>query len=161
VPPEGKLDPAGRRLNRLTKGALARLAGSDRFEKSKVGDTVTLSFPAGLAAEALIVLKLELGLGLAEGAWGDIRGRRASPATSWADLAPLAEGEPSNVLTTTDFARRLEALIDQGSRSRCWKRSILRSSACARFWPWAGLRKPVQGRGDAVEGRRPRSRPWR
>jgi hypothetical protein len=27
VPPEGKLDPAGRRLNRLTKGALARLAG--------------------------------------------------------------------------------------------------------------------------------------
>jgi leucyl aminopeptidase len=39
VPPEGKLDPAGRRLNRLTKGALARLAEAERFEKAKVGDT--------------------------------------------------------------------------------------------------------------------------
>jgi leucyl aminopeptidase len=44
-------------------------------------------------------------------------------AEDWADLAPLAEGvfftrdlvnEPSNVLTTTDFAKRLEGLIDQG-----------------------------------------------
>jgi leucyl aminopeptidase len=44
-------------------------------------------------------------------------------AGEWADLAPLAEGvfftrdlvnEPSNVLTTTDFAKRLEGLIDQG-----------------------------------------------
>jgi leucyl aminopeptidase len=35
VPPEGKLDPAGRRLNRLTKGALARLAEAERFEKAK------------------------------------------------------------------------------------------------------------------------------
>jgi leucyl aminopeptidase len=175
VPPEGKLDPAGRRLNRLTKGALARLAGSDRFEKSKVGDTVTLSFPAGLAAEALIVLKLprrpsveearkagaalakargkgrltvcagstarvaELGLGLVlrgyafnEHKTGEtwpvedaalMVTKPGDAAGEWADLAPLAEGvfftrdlvnEPSNVLTTTDFARRLEGLIDQG-----------------------------------------------
>jgi leucyl aminopeptidase len=175
VPPEGKLDPAGRRLNRLTKGALARLAGSDRFEKSKVGDTVTLSFPAGLAAEALIVLKLprrpsleearkagaalakargkgrltvcagstarvaELGLGLVlrgyafnEHKTGEtwpvedaalMVTKPGDAAGEWADLAPLAEGvfftrdlvnEPSNVLTTNDFARRLEGLIDQG-----------------------------------------------
>jgi leucyl aminopeptidase len=47
----------------------------------------------------------------------------AEAAEAWADLAPLAEGvfftrdlvnEPSNVLTTTDFAKRLEGLIDQG-----------------------------------------------
>jgi leucyl aminopeptidase len=45
VPPEGKLDPAGRRLNRLTKGAIARLAEAEQFEKAKVGDTITLAFP--------------------------------------------------------------------------------------------------------------------
>jgi leucyl aminopeptidase len=50
-------------------------------------------------------------------------GKPGEAAGEWADLAPLAEGvfftrdlvnEPSNVLTTTDFAKRLEGLIDQG-----------------------------------------------
>jgi leucyl aminopeptidase len=175
VPPEGKLDPAGRRLNRLTKGALARLAEAESFDKAKVGDVVSLSFPAGLAAEALLVCKLprrpsveearkagaalakargkghlticagstaraeELGLGLVLRCY-DFDAHKTgetSPAedatllvtkpedtaADWAGLAPLADGvfftrdlvnEPSNVLTTTDFARRLEGLIDHG-----------------------------------------------
>ncbi|KPQ16679.1 MAG: leucyl aminopeptidase [Rhodobacteraceae bacterium HLUCCO18] len=175
VPPEGKLDPAGRRLNRLTKGALARLAEAESFDKAKVGDTVSLSFPAGLAAEALIVCKLprrpsveearkagaslakargkghlticagstaraeELGLGLVLRCYdfADHKTGETAPAedatllvtkpedtaANWAGLAPLADGvfftrdlvnEPSNVLTTTDFAKRLEGLIDHG-----------------------------------------------
>jgi leucyl aminopeptidase len=175
VPPEGKLDPAARRLNRLTKGALARLAEAERFEKAKIGDTVTMVFPAGMEAEALIVVKLprrpsveearkagaalakargkgaltvcagstakvgEIGLGLvlrcysfdahktgetspAENATFMV-GKPEEAATEWSDLAPLAEGvfftrdlvnEPSNVLTTTDFAKRLEDLVDHG-----------------------------------------------
>ena len=56
--PRASSTPAGRRLNRLTKGALARLAEAESFDKAKVGETVSLSFPAGLAAEALIVCKL-------------------------------------------------------------------------------------------------------
>jgi leucyl aminopeptidase len=175
VPPEGKLDPAGRRLNRLTKGAVARLAAADSFDKAKVGDVVTLSFPAGLAAEALLVCKLprrpsveearkagaeiakargkgaltvcagsttrvaEMGLGLALRGYsfddhktGDstaaedatlMVSKPDTAAAEWADLAPLADGvfftrdlvnEPSNILTTTDFAKRLEGLIDHG-----------------------------------------------
>jgi leucyl aminopeptidase len=175
VPPEGKLDPAGRRLNRLTKGAIARLAEAEQFEKAKVGDTITLTFPAGLSAEALIVVKLprrpsveearkagaalakargkgaltvcagsttkvaELGLGLVLRGYGfndHKTGETTTPedatlmvtkpdeaAEAWADLAPLAGGvfftrdlvnEPSNVLTTTDFAKRLEDLVDHG-----------------------------------------------
>jgi hypothetical protein len=35
VPPEGKLDPAGRRLNRLTKGAMARLAEAERSRRPR------------------------------------------------------------------------------------------------------------------------------
>lgn len=58
VTPDGKLDPAGRRVNRLTKGAIARLVEAESWEKLKVGDAFTMGFPAGLAAEALSVVKL-------------------------------------------------------------------------------------------------------
>ena len=58
VTPDGKLDLSARRLNRLTKGAVARLADSDAWDKAKSGDCISLAFPVGLAAEALIVVKL-------------------------------------------------------------------------------------------------------
>jgi leucyl aminopeptidase len=58
VDEEGKLDPAARRLNKLTKGALARLCAAERFGAAKTGDVITLAFPAGLAADALDVVKL-------------------------------------------------------------------------------------------------------
>ncbi|MEM1428722.1 MAG: leucyl aminopeptidase [Pseudomonadota bacterium] len=53
-----KLDQAARRVNRLTKGALARLLGGKAFEKSKPGDVHDIAFPVGMAAEALSVVKL-------------------------------------------------------------------------------------------------------
>jgi leucyl aminopeptidase len=59
VTPDGKLDPAARRVNRLTKQAVARLVESERWEKVKAGEGVTLSFPAGLAANGLLVVKLD------------------------------------------------------------------------------------------------------
>ncbi|MDP5216080.1 leucyl aminopeptidase [Ruegeria sp. 2205SS24-7] len=58
VPPEGKLDPAARRANRLTKGGVARLVESEKFEKAKSGQVITLAWPAGMQAEALDVLVL-------------------------------------------------------------------------------------------------------
>jgi leucyl aminopeptidase len=58
VDEEGKLDPAGRRLNKLTRGALSRLAEAERFAKAKQGQVITLAYPVGLAAEALDVVKL-------------------------------------------------------------------------------------------------------
>ncbi|OAN70271.1 leucyl aminopeptidase [Jannaschia sp. EhC01] len=59
VTPDGKLDPAGRRVNRLTKQTVARLVESEKWEKVKVGEGFTMGFPAGLAADALLVVKLE------------------------------------------------------------------------------------------------------
>jgi leucyl aminopeptidase len=52
--------PAARRLNSLTKGALNRFLASDTWEKVKPGDAVDLGWPAGLAAEALQVVKAAL-----------------------------------------------------------------------------------------------------
>ncbi|MBT3140788.1 leucyl aminopeptidase [Phaeobacter gallaeciensis] len=58
IPPEGKMDPAARRANRLTKGAVARLVESEKFTKAKSGQVIALAWPAGMAAEALDVLVL-------------------------------------------------------------------------------------------------------
>lgn len=175
VTPEGKLDAAARRVNRLTRGAVQRLASSSRWEKAKPGDVVSLAFPAGLSAETLAVAKLprrpsveearkagaelakvkgsaaltvaagaltraaDLAFGLALRAYEFTDHKTAGaeaqagavvmvskPEDISAAAAPMmavAEGvfftrdlvsEPSNVLTTTEFAARLSALSDLG-----------------------------------------------
>ncbi|MCX8953690.1 leucyl aminopeptidase [Ruegeria sp. NA] len=58
IPDDGKMSPAARRANRLTKGGLARLVESDSFSKSKTGDVISMAWPTGMAAEALDVLVL-------------------------------------------------------------------------------------------------------
>ncbi|WP_170752765.1 leucyl aminopeptidase [Ruegeria lacuscaerulensis] len=55
---EGKMGPAARRANRLTRGAVARLVESEQFEKVKSGEVITLAWPGGMAAEALDILIL-------------------------------------------------------------------------------------------------------
>jgi len=171
VDAEGKLDPAGRRLNKLTRGALARLTEADRFAKAKAGEVISLAFPVGLKAEALDVVKLsrrasvedarkagtalarakggkalllaagnarhaeQIGLGIALRAYSftDHKTADAEPGAAArimctkpeeaseaaAPLLAMAEGvfftrdltsEPANVLTTTEFANRLDAL---------------------------------------------------
>lgn len=55
---DGKLDTAGRRINKLTKGALARLVESQAFTDLKQGGLTTLAVPAGMAAEAVDVVCL-------------------------------------------------------------------------------------------------------
>ncbi|WP_424931079.1 leucyl aminopeptidase [Amaricoccus macauensis] len=55
---EGTMDPLAKRVDRLTKKALTRLAESDGFAKGKAGSSHVLNFPAGLAAESVQVIKL-------------------------------------------------------------------------------------------------------
>ena len=61
VPPDGRMGQAARRLNRLTRGALARLLESDAWAKIQPGKVVTLEWPTGLKAQALDVLCLPRG----------------------------------------------------------------------------------------------------
>lgn len=58
VSADGKLDPGGRRVNRLTRGALARMVERGALEKQKPGDLISLAWPSGLAAEAVDVILL-------------------------------------------------------------------------------------------------------
>jgi len=58
VAPDGTLSRPARRVNRLTRGALARLLESEAFAKADEGTVITLNWPTGLAAEALDVVIL-------------------------------------------------------------------------------------------------------
>ncbi|MEM8958338.1 MAG: leucyl aminopeptidase [Pseudomonadota bacterium] len=59
LPEGGKLDQTARRVNRLTRGALARFAESSSFSDLKPGDAADLAFPSGLAADAVQVIRLD------------------------------------------------------------------------------------------------------
>jgi leucyl aminopeptidase len=56
--PDQPQSPAFRRLDRLTKGALTRVAGSEAFGKLKPGDAIDLTFPPGIAADAVQIIRL-------------------------------------------------------------------------------------------------------
>ncbi|MDH3262414.1 MAG: leucyl aminopeptidase [Paracoccaceae bacterium] len=55
---EGGLDQAARRVNRLSRGAIERLAAGKGFAKLKDGEAAELAYPAGMAAEAVQVVRL-------------------------------------------------------------------------------------------------------
>ena len=59
VDSEGKLDTGARRVNRLTKGAVARIVEGEGWAKVKEGDSVTVGYPAGMKADAVDVIRLE------------------------------------------------------------------------------------------------------
>ncbi len=52
------LSPAARRLDRAMKGALVRALTSEAWGKAKPGEAMELAFPAGLACEALQLVRL-------------------------------------------------------------------------------------------------------
>ncbi|WP_243614327.1 leucyl aminopeptidase [Shimia aestuarii] len=174
VDPEGRMDVAARRINRLTKGALARLIEA-KGAAAKVADAHVISFPVGMSAEALDVVflsrrasalearkagvslgrvrgtsdvllcagghrkasEIALGVALRDYAFEDHKsdaGRTggavqvmvSKPAEVAAAAEPalaVAEGvfftrdlvnEPANVLTTTEFAKRLKDMETLG-----------------------------------------------
>ncbi len=172
---DGKMNLAARRANRLTRGAVARLVESKRFEKVKAGDLITMAWPAGMAAEALDVMILDrradsdecrkAGAALAKASGGKsslvmagnqprvedlamgiaLRGydfdahktkdaeetgetiichtKHEEAEAAFAPLYAVADGvrmtrdlvnEPANVLTTTEFANRLNEMESLG-----------------------------------------------
>ena len=56
--PEGKMDAAARKVNTLSRKAVARFVESDAFAKMGEGEAQTLAYPTGLAASGIIVVKL-------------------------------------------------------------------------------------------------------
>ena len=62
VPADAKTPPAGaaRALDKAMRGALARYLGSEAWGKVKAGEAAEMAWPAGLAAEAVQVVKLDI-----------------------------------------------------------------------------------------------------
>ena len=177
VDPDGKLDRAAKRADKLTRGALTRMIADKAWGKLDEGRVETLNWPAGIAASRLVVVKLAhaspeaagrlagacIAKAAAAGAPVQIHAGRARTAeriaqgfalrayaferhrTGETDGLPgpvtmltakpddarsaaearlaVARGvhfardlvnEPANVLTTTEFAARLEGLRDLG-----------------------------------------------
>ena len=56
---DGKLDATARKVNTLSRKAVARFVESDAFAGLGQGDAVRLAFPTGLEAQAIIVVKLD------------------------------------------------------------------------------------------------------
>ncbi|WP_419738097.1 leucyl aminopeptidase [Ruegeria sp.] len=175
IPADGKMSPAARRANKLTRGAVSRLVESDRFEEVKTGDVISLAWPVGMAAQALDIVVLprrpeadearKAGAALAKLAGGkdllvmagnqvrvedlamgialrsydfDVHKTKESDATgsvaishskhdeaeaAFAPMYAVADGvrmtrdltnEPANILTTTEFADRLDEMKSLG-----------------------------------------------
>ena len=58
VQEDGRMDAVGRRINKATKGALARFLESKGFDDLESGKVMTLSYPTGLMARAVTVAKI-------------------------------------------------------------------------------------------------------
>ena len=175
VEAEGRPGAEARRLDGLTRKAVSRLLASPGWAKAKAGEAMQLAFPAGLAAEGLLVVKVprkagteearkagaaiakmrgtgpltvvlgsfpqagELLLALVLRAYefgehktgpkepaGTVTVMAADPdslrdrlaaqdaVASGVILARDLVNEPANVLTTNEFARRLEGLREIG-----------------------------------------------
>src|SRR5690606_20234125 len=55
---DGKLNAGAKRVNTLTRGALARMIEGGALEDVKPGDVESLAWPAGLKAEAVDILRI-------------------------------------------------------------------------------------------------------
>lgn len=192
---DGKMDLSARRVNRQTKGALVRLAEDGTLAKLKEGEAKLLAYPAGMAADAVQVVRLsrrasvddarkagatiakakggkpvlllagnqknlsEIVLGLTlrtydfndhktgdkkqEGSVTVMGPKPQESALAAQDNSALAQGvfftrdltnEPANVLTTNEFAKRLNDLkqigvkvqvLDEGELEKLGMRTLL------------------------------------
>jgi leucyl aminopeptidase len=57
VEAEGRMNASARKVDQLTRKAVSRLAASPGWAKAKVGEATLLSFPSGVTAEGVVVVK--------------------------------------------------------------------------------------------------------
>ncbi len=97
VTPDGKLNTATRRVNRLTKGAITRVVESEAFEKQKDGSVTSLAYPAALAASAVDIVKLSRRASVADA-------RNAGAALAKAGIAGGCTVLAANMARCADLA---------------------------------------------------------
>ena len=100
---DGKLDVGGRKVNSLTRKAVARLVEAKAFGKGKAGDVFRLDYPGGMAAEAVLVVKCPKRPSVAEARRA---GAQLAKAVGEADLAVVAGSMPRAEEVAMGFALR-------------------------------------------------------
>ncbi len=110
---DGQLDLSARRVNRLTKNMLKRFAASETFEKMKPGEAHDLSYPVGLKATAVQVIKLKR------------RATQDEARKAGASIAKASQGAALLVLAGTIVKA---AEVSLGLALRCYDFSDHRSS---------------------------------
>ena len=111
----GRLDTSGRRVNRLTRGALLRLVEEANFQKTSPGEVRVLSFPQNMAAVAVDVVHLPRN--------ADVQDARKAGAAlaknrGGADLLILAAGQRRIAQVAYGLAMRDYAFEDQKSEPK-------------------------------------------
>jgi leucyl aminopeptidase len=95
---EGKMDLAARRVNRLTKGAVARLLEGERWQKMKDGEVVSMAYPAGMVADAVDIVRLE-------------RNAKGVPARKAGATLAKIRGGKADMLVICTTLRRAEDVV--------------------------------------------------
>lgn len=102
---DGKLDATARRVNSLTRKTLDRVIAASGWTKAKPGDVMRVAYPAGLSAEALLVVKL---------------GRKPSVAEARKAGAALARERGTLDLTVLGASQARIAEVAQGLALRAY-----------------------------------------
>ncbi len=90
---DGKLDRAGKRVNRLTRGSLDRFLASEAFGKLKEGEGHAFAYPSGMQADGVMLVKL------------DRRPKHAGPARkAGATLAKFMGSAPLSIFADGKYA---------------------------------------------------------
>ena len=108
----GALSPLARRLDRSARGAISRAVGSDAFAKLKPGEGLELAFPAGLAADAVQILRLP---------------RRTDPEAARKAGAVIGAAHRTSPLTVLAESHPRSAEIAFGLALRAYEFEIYRS----------------------------------
>lgn len=112
--------PAARRLNKLTRGAVARAMASTAWAEVKLGEALDLGFPAGLAAQAVQLVRLP---------------RRTSVAEARKAGAAVARGLQSDGVLVLAEAHPLAAEVSFGLALRAYDFSPHKTMPAKIFGP--------------------------
>ncbi|MGA0538992.1 leucyl aminopeptidase [Neotabrizicola sp. VNH66] len=116
------LSPAARKLDRATRGAVTRALASDAFGKLKPGEALDLAFPAGLAAEALQLVRLP---------------KRTDPLTARKAGAAIGKALKSAALTVVAEGHPRAAELAFGLALRAYSFDTYRGGEAKPFGPVA------------------------
>ncbi|WP_102109740.1 leucyl aminopeptidase [Oceaniglobus roseus] len=114
VAPDGTMGPAAKRVNKLTKGALERFCAAKAFEKLDEGEVQSFAWPAGMAASAVVLVKLDKRAAGADARAAGVAIRRAGGSKPLLLLPHAGKGAAAMALGA---ALRAYDYTDQKSKS--------------------------------------------